>query len=66
MASGRIRGLWRTVRNSMRLRGNRSRAAASMDTPERAAEKKRGAAHVPPRYPGDNVPPGAWTSSGPY
>ncbi len=65
MASSRIKGFWRRVRNSMRLQGNPSHADAGLDTPERAAEKRHDAAHVPPRYPGDDVPPGAWTSSGP-
>ncbi len=66
MTPGRIKGCWHRVRTFMRLQGNPSHADASMDTPERAAEKKQDAARVPPRYPGDNVPPGAWTSSGPY
>ncbi len=66
MAFGRIKGFWRRARSSMCLHGNPGHTDARMDTPERAAEKKHDAAHVPPRYPGDNVPPGAWTSSGPY
>ncbi len=66
MTFGHFRGFWRRARGSMRRQGNPSYTDAGMDTPERAAEKKHDAARVPPRYPGDNVPPGAWTSGGPY
>jgi hypothetical protein len=65
MASGRIKGRWHKLRNAMRVQGSPGPADPSMDTPERTAEKKQDAARVPPRYPGDNVPPGAWTGAGP-
>lgn len=65
MASGRIKGFWRTMRHAMLAQGNPDHADPGMDTPERAAEKKQDAEHRPPRYRGDNVPPGAWTGAGP-
>jgi len=65
MASSRIKGFWRRMRKAMLLQGNPDYADSGMDTPERAAEKKSDAAHSPPRYPGDDVPSGAWVSGGP-
>ena len=65
MASGRIKGFWRRVRKAhLFAQGSPSYADPSMDTPERAAEKKHDPARSRPGYPGDNVPPGAWTSAG--
>lgn len=64
MASGRIRRFWRGMRNAMLRQGNPGYADPGMDTRERTAEKKLDATHAP-RYPGDNVPPAAWTSGGP-
>jgi len=64
MAPGRINGFWRRMRHRMLRQGNFSYTDPSMDTPERAAEKKSETAHHPPRYPGDNVPPAVFRSSG--
>jgi hypothetical protein len=66
MASGRIKGFWRRLRNAMHAQGNPSHADPSMDTPERAAEKKHDPERSRPRYPGDDVPSGAWTGIGPH
>jgi hypothetical protein len=64
MASGRIKGYWHRMRKAMLLQGNPDYADSGIDTPERIAEKKLDAAHHPQRYPGDNVPPAVWGSSG--
>jgi hypothetical protein len=65
MVSGRIKGFWRRVRNRhLFAQGNPSYADPSMDTPERAGEKRQDPARFRPGYPGDNVPPGAWSSGG--
>lgn len=63
MASGHIKGFWHRVRNAFHQK-NLSYADRNMDTPERSAEKRQDATRFPPRYPGDNVPPGAWSTGG--
>ena len=53
MVSGRIKGFWRRVRNRhLFVQGNPSYADPSMDTPERAAEKRQDPAGGRPGYPG--------------
>ena len=66
MASGRIKGFWHRVRNALLVQMNPSYSDPSMDTPERAAEKKQDPMRSHPPYPGAGVPPSGLTSGGPY
>jgi hypothetical protein len=62
VASGRVKGFWRRVRKAhLFVQGNPSYADPSMDTPERAAEKRQDSARSRPGYPGDKVPSGVWS-----
>ena len=60
MTSGRIKGFWRRISNSLVHLGESSDTDPGMDTPERTAEKKHDAADARSRYPGASVPPAIW------